>query len=185
MRALPRRPVPEVPARPAKPVEPPDIDFKSQLCDVTPLADDGRVHFAPPRPSPHPRKRARAHSDRLHPHPVGWFEPAHSDNQFVRAGMQGNTLKKLRALHWPVCAELDLHGYDRYQAQDRLAIFLHQARRLGNCVRIIHGRGIGSSGEPVLKRMTRTWLSHHPEVLAWSESHEGGALLVLLKRMTD
>jgi DNA-nicking Smr family endonuclease len=84
-----------------------------------------------------------------------------------------------------VCAELDLHGMNRTEAQDNIAVFLHRTRRLGNCVRIIHGKGISSRGEPVLKRMTRTWLTHHPDVLAFCETSGGGALLVLLRRNTE
>ena len=177
------RPALREPAAAARSPEP-DADFKHEMKGVAPLKDGGRVYFAPPRPSPHPRKRPRDAQVERQPHAIGWFEAPEEHPHFVRPGMQSATLRKLRALHWPVCAELDLHGLDRFQAQDRLAVFLHQARPLGQCVRIIHGRGIGSCGEPVLKRATRTWLSHHPDVLAWCDSNDGGALLVLLRRMT-
>ncbi|TDR81999.1 Smr/MutS family protein [Paludibacterium purpuratum] len=183
LRSLPPRPAAKPVA--AAPAPEPDLDFQRQMRDVTPMPADDRVHFVPPRPSPHPKKRPQGMPDARHPQHVGWFEPADNLNHFVRAGMQAATLRKLRAFHWPVCAELDLHGLDRYQAQDRLTVFLHRARRIGQCVRIIHGRGIGSHGEPILKRMTRTWLTHHPDVLAWSDSNDGGALLVLLRTMTD
>jgi len=176
---------PSAPTPAPLPVPEPDADFQREMRGVTPLADDGRVHFPLPRPSPHPKKRPRNPAGDVRQHAVGWFEPAEEAQQFIRAGMQNGTLRKLRAAHWPVCAELDLHGLDRYQAQDRLAVFLHHARQHGQCVRIIHGRGIGSNGEPVLKRTTRLWLTHHPDVLAWCDSNDGGALLVLLRKMTD
>lgn len=184
LKALPRR---ETDRSAPEPVQPPlpEPDFRTLFADVRPLRDDGRVHFLLPRPSPHPRRKPGIVQTPDFVHAVGWFEPADQDNHFVRAGMQSSTLKRLRARHWPICAELDLHGLDRYQAQDRMALFLHRARALGNCVRIIHGRGLGSPGEPVLKRMTRTWLAHHPDVLAYCESENGGALIVLLRTMTD
>lgn len=184
LKALPRleTPRPEPGPRPERPPEP---DFRTLFPDAIPLRDDGRVHFPRPRPSPHPRRRSGTTDAPRIEHAIGWFEPATLDHAFVRSGMQSSTLKRLRARHWPVCAELDLHGLDRYQAQDRMAVFLHRARTLGNCVRIIHGRGLGSQGEPVLKRMTRAWLAHHPDVLAYCESADGGALIVLLRRMTD
>lgn len=181
LRELPRPAPAEAPAAPA-PVPAPD--FKTLFRDVKPIKDT-HVWFTPPRPSPHPRHRRIAADPARIDHAVGWFEPPELAATFVRSGMQSGTLKRLRALHWPVCAELDLHGLDRYQAQDRMALFLHQARRFGNCVRIIHGRGIGSQGEPVLKRLTRTWLAHHPDVLAFCDANDGGALIVLLRRQTD
>lgn len=160
-------------------------DFKSLFKDVTPLKETRRAFFAPPKPSPHPRRQARSQEKPALIHASGWFEPAQQTSNFVRNGMQSATLKRLKSLHWPVCAELDLHGFDRFQAQERLTVFLHRARRYGNCVRIIHGKGIGSQGEPVLKRMTRSWLREHPDVLAFCETNSGGALLVLLRRMND
>ena len=161
-------------------------DFKALFPDVRPLTPDGRVSFQPPKPSPHPHRRHQhgrpPPAGQAFTHAVGWFEPAHSPQHFLRNGMQSGTLRRLAALHWPVVAELDLHGFDRHNARDRLALFLHKAGQHGNCVRIIHGRGIGSTGTPVLKQLTRTWLCHHPDVLAWCDVSHGGALLVLLRR---
>ncbi|WP_232219863.1 Smr/MutS family protein [Pseudogulbenkiania sp. MAI-1] len=178
----------------AKPAKPPEAepDFRALFGDVRPLKDGNRVPPYSPKPSPRPRK-----PDRQTPLPpeleaallasaVGWFEPAELDRHFARSGMPATTLRRLRGGHWPVVAELDLHGLDRYQAQDRLTLFLHRARSRGQCVRIIHGKGFGSRGEPVLKRMVRSWLKHHPEVLAFCEADErqggSGALMVLLRR---
>lgn len=119
----------------------------------------------------------------------GWFEPTETESRFSRPGQPVHTLKKLKAGHWPVSAELDLHGLNRHTAQDALAVFLHQARKKGVCVRIIHGKGFGSQGEPVLKRMTRNWLQQHPDVLAFCEAGSpgggSGALMVLLKRLRN
>lgn len=170
----------------------PEPDFRQLFRDVKPLKPDGR-HAAPrAKPSPHPRRRhaqepvSEALQQVLLQQMVGWFEPAEIDAHFARPGMPSATLKKLRAGFWPVTRQLDLHGCDRYQAQDALALFLHQARRHGPCVRVIHGKGFGSNGQPVLKRMVRAWLKHHPDVLAFCEAGEtmggAGALLVLLRR---
>lgn len=70
-----------------------------------------------------------------------------------------------------------------------IAVFVdwHRARQLGQCVRVIHGKGLGSrEGLPVLKQVIRTWLRHHPHVPAFCEADEArggaGALLVLLRR---
>lgn len=176
---------------PVKPPEP-EPDFRALFSDVRPVKDGNRVPPYSPKPSPRPRQSDRY--GQLPPeleaallaHAVGWFEPAELERNFARNGMPAATLKRLRAGHWPVVAELDLHGLDRYQAQDTLTLFLHRAGSRGQCVRIIHGKGFGSQGEPVLKRMVRNWLKHHPEVLAFCEADErqggSGALMVLLRR---
>lgn len=160
-------------------------DFPALMRDVTPLKAQRRAFFPGARPSPHPRRQARFSETQVPIQASGWFEAADTPSSFVRDGMRSSTLKRLRAGHWPICAELDLHGLTRYEAQDRLALFLQRAQQLGNTVRVIHGKGIGSSGDPVLKQMTRSWLSHHPQVLAFCDTSGGGALLVLLRRMTD
>ncbi len=59
------------------------------------------------------------------------------------------------------------------------------ARRL-RCVRIVHGKGLGSHNrEPVLKGMLRKWLSLRDEVLAFCQAPApqggAGAVLVLLR----
>lgn len=164
---------------------------------MQPLKTDNRYPHRLPAPPHWPRhSAAQAHAN---PRPnahitdsmVGWFEPATIDPSFVRAGMQRHTLKKLRQGHWPVVAELDLHGLSRFDAQQHLAVLLHRARQHGQCcVRVIHGKGLGSrEGLPVLKQVIRTWLRHHPHVLAFCEADDAqggaGALLVLLRRDSE
>jgi len=175
-----------VAVRPGPPAEAnPDVDFKSLFRDVTPLKEGRRAYFPCPPASPHPRRRSPNGECQPPEHQIGWFEPSETLTSFSRSGMQKATLKRLSAGHWPVCAEIDLHGLTRMEAQDHLAVFLHRARPRGHCVRVIHGKGIGSKGDPVLKRMTRAWLSHHPDVLAFCETSGGGALLVLLRRAPE
>ena len=75
----------------------------------------------------------------------------------------------------------------REEAREALAEFLRLAAKRGwRCVRIIHGKGLGSvNKEPVLKSKVRNWLVQKDEVLAFCQAtaSEGGsgALLVLLK----
>lgn len=172
----------------------PEPDFRQLMRDVRPLKQDGRVCYTPPHPKPRPLPQHRASQTPLTPQAeqalfaqmIGWFEPAQIDSQHRSPGTPSNTLKKLRAGHWPVCAELDLHGLDRFAAHEQLTVFLHRARHLGQCVRVIHGKGLSSPGEPVLPKMVRAWLSHHPDVLAFCETRieqgGSGAVLALLRR---
>jgi DNA-nicking Smr family endonuclease len=109
------------------------------------------------------------------------------DLSYTRQGIGIDVAKKLRKGHWVIQAELDLHGMRRDQARDALADFLRQCGRTGKrCVRIIHGKGLGSiNKEPVLKKKVRNWLIQKDEVLAYSQATAAdggsGALIVLLK----
>ena len=96
-------------------------------------------------------------------------------------------LRKLRRGYWVVEESLDLHGLNRSQAAAAVREFMRgcRARRLG-CVRIVHGKGLGSRNrEPVLKRKVYHWLKMREEVLAFAQApavHGGsGAVLVLLR----
>ncbi|SUX53784.1 Smr/MutS family protein [Chromobacterium vaccinii] len=141
-----------------QPAVPEEADFRQSVGKVKPLKPDDRHHPQPPKPSPRPRKPSQgpalhaAACQEILQHQIGWFEPTHQLQQYARPGMPSATLKRLRQGNWPVCAQLDLHGYTRHQAQDALALFIHRARHRGQCVKVIHGKGFGSpQGEPVLK----------------------------------
>ena len=82
---------------------------------------------------------------------------------------------------------LDLHGATRIEAAELLSEFLaHSLNRGHRCLRIIHGKGLGSPGrEPVLKHLVRSWLARRDDVLAFCQARptEGGegALVVLVR----
>jgi DNA-nicking Smr family endonuclease len=106
---------------------------------------------------------------------------------FLRDGLSRQVLRKLRRGHWVVQDELDLHGMSRAEARDALAAFLREAvRRARRCVRVVHGKGLGSKNrEPVLKGKVKGWLAQREEVLAFCQAPAvqggSGALLVLLR----
>ena len=102
-------------------------------------------------------------------------------------GIGPDVLRKLRRGQWVIQAELDLHGLRRDEARQALLEFVHDSQQRGaRCVRVIHGKGLGSPGrEGVLKHKVRNWLLQMREVLAFCQAgpHDGGAgaLLVLLR----
>lgn len=106
---------------------------------------------------------------------------------YIREGFSPMLLRRLRRGHWVPERELDLHGATREQARELLATFLKECvRRRARCVRVIHGKGLGSKNrEPVLKAKVRVWLAHRDEVLAYCQTPPtmggSGAMLVLLK----
>jgi DNA-nicking Smr family endonuclease len=143
---------------------------------VEPLAEPKRVARERPRPAPLPREIP----------PDDALESG-EELAFVRPGFSFQLLRRLRRGHWVVEASLDLHGMNRSEAHAAVREFLREcrARRLG-CVRIVHGRGLGSRNrEPVLKRKVYHWLKLRDEVLAFAQApsaHGGaGAVVVLLK----
>ncbi len=106
---------------------------------------------------------------------------------FRRPGIGTDVTRKLRKGHWSIQREIDLHGLRREDAREALAAFIRLAVRDGvRCVRVVHGKGLGSPGKtPVLKSKVQGWLVQKNEVLAFVQARadEGGAgaLVVLLK----
>ena len=112
----------------------------------------------------------------------------HTDEtlSFRRPGMGPDVCVKLRRGNWSIQRQLDLHGFRREDAREALAAFIRDASKAGlRCVRIVHGKGLGSPGKaPVLKGRVQSWLIQKQEVLAFVQARpaEGGAgaLVVLL-----
>ena len=106
---------------------------------------------------------------------------------FARDGVGRDVLRQLRRGRWVIQDELDLHGLTSAEARPLVVQFLNESRRAGlRCVRIIHGKGLGSkNGEPVLKRKMVAWLVQREEVLAFCQARVteggGGAVVVLLR----
>ena len=107
---------------------------------------------------------------------------------FKRVGIQHKVFKKLRSGDYSVEAQLDLHGMTVPVAKAALTAFLaechHKSRK---CVRIIHGKGIGSKeGKPVIKNKVNHWLRQRRDVQAFCSARpiDGGtgAIYVLLGR---
>jgi len=78
-------------------------------------------------------------------------------------------------------AHIDLHGQSVAEAKKTFEEFLKGAVKSGRrAVLIIHGRGLSSPGEPVLKNNVREWLTRghwRKWVIAFSsaQSYDGGA----------
>ena len=153
------------------------------------LPEPHRVVRERPRPAPVPRQTWRderaALAESLGPISPEQALESGEELAFVRSGYAPAMLRRLRRGHWVVEAHLDLHGMNRAQAASAVREFLREcrARRVG-CVRIVHGKGLGSRNrEPVLKGKVYHWLRLREEVLAFAQAPaaHGGAVLVLLR----
>jgi DNA-nicking Smr family endonuclease len=103
------------------------------------------------------------------------------------------TMEKLRSGEFSIQKVLDLHGYVIEEADKLFQDFIKEAikSRL-NCIKVIHGRGLKSKEEPVLKEMLKEWIiraMHRKWVIAFSSSKmcDGGpgATYILLKKKPE
>jgi DNA-nicking Smr family endonuclease len=107
---------------------------------------------------------------------------------FCRPGIQKQTIRKLRRGQINIEDELDLHGLTVEMARKELSNFLADCHiNSFRCVRIIHGKGIGStSKKPVIKNKVNNWLRQRDDVLAFCSALQAdggtGAIYCLLKR---
>lgn len=166
--------------------------FQRAAGKVQPLPRHGRVHHPPEPVAPIPAQRQlddqrvlkEALSDEFDASTLLEVDEAMS---FRRPGIGIDVARKLRRGHWSIQSEIDLHGLRSDDAREALAAFLREAGRQGlRCVRVVHGKGLGSPGKtPVLKGKVHGWLVQKNEVLAFVQARadEGGAgaVVVLLK----
>lgn len=167
-------------------------EFRAAVGSVTPLAIKQRVeHDRPPHP-PVAHQRIEDERQVLIAAVSDDFEIdtlLHTDAElsFRRPGIGPDVLRKLRRGDWTIQDHIDLHGLRVDEARELLGQFLREALRRGlRCVRIVHGKGLGSKDrQPVLKGKTRVWLAQRDEVIAFCQARpaEGGsgALIVLLR----
>ncbi len=84
------------------------------------------------------------------------------------------TMEKLRAGEYSIQKVLDLHGLRTQEAYELFQSFIKEAVRSNSrCVKIIHGRGLKSKQEPVLKSRLKEWIlraMHRRWVLAFASS---------------
>ena len=107
--------------------------------------------------------------------------------EFHRSSLSKKVIRKLQKGSYSIQAELDLHGMTVNDANKELKSFVN-SRVLHNytCVRVIHGKGLGSGDRgPVLKYEVTRLLKKWKQVLAFVSARQAdggtGALYVLLR----
>ena len=166
--------------------------FRQAVADAKPLPHHGKAVRKAEAPPPYPVQSHLDEHEALRESLTAewtaedWLDAGDEPN-FLRPGLSRHVLRKLRSGTWVIQNQLDLHGLDRHEAREALAAFLASCVKRGiRCVRVIHGKGLGSKNrEPVLKIKVKHWLTQREEVLAYCQARPvdggSGALVVLLK----
>ena len=171
--------------------------FQDAMGDVKPLRADGRLDPLAPaavqgRPAPvavqFERDERRALAESLSD-AIDLERLLDTDESlsYRRAGIGPDVLRRLRRGEWVIQRQLDLHGLVVDEAREATAAFLVECMRTQTrCVRIVHGKGLGSRNrEPVLRDKVRRWLVQRDEVLAFCQARPSdggaGATVVLLR----
>jgi len=153
------------------------------MADVTPLPQDHRVRlrtFLPPPPAPRqpyrpPPERSRDDEP----------EDTDTDTAYVAPGVDRRALRKLRRGQYVAARHLDLHGLTSKEALVEVRTFIELHRGAYRCVAIVHGRGLHSTGAPVLRTAVRALLRTQHSVLAFTDAPRDdggpGAVYVLLR----
>lgn len=165
--------------------------FRAAVKDVKPFTAPPKDEYKlKPKPIPLQfiKDEQQALVDSLSDH----YIPAHEietgeELLYLRDGHSPDILSKLRRGHWVIQAKIDLHGLISDEARAYVSAFISDCKKRGvRCVRIVHGKGLGSRNrEPILKNKLRGWLMQKDEVIAYAEAKKqdggSGAVIVLLK----
>lgn len=171
--------------------------FKEAMQGVTPIPRGNRV----PRPLPAPPRLRFKDQDDSEPllklkdlvqHGVG-FEIADTAEFIEGTGYQVDPEVARRLHHgdYSIQAFLNLHRFKVTAAKETLERFLRWAVTTGKTgVLIVHGRGLSSPSEPVLKQKVVDWLTRGPWrkwIVAYASARScdggAGATYVLLRRV--
>ncbi len=164
--------------------------FREAVADAKPLKPDNRHRFERVKPAPVPEQSRRDEEQVLRELLDPLTDPADLETGeellYLRPGHSPRLLRRLRRGDFSIADSVDLHHMDEKTGREVLARFVADALRRGlGCVHIVHGKGLRSRGQPVLKQMTGRVLRKHPQVIAFASCRpvDGGtgAVQVLLK----
>lgn len=166
--------------------------FRRSIGDVAPLKSADKLLPDLPRPLPIARQHLADEQAALRESLSDEFTiesllDTDDGLSYARNGIGPDVVRKLRRGNWIIQGQLDLHGLRTDEAREALGEFLRASTKRGlRCVRVIHGKGLGSINKtPVLKNKVRNWLVQKEEVIAFCQARAAdggaGALIVLLQ----
>ena len=167
--------------------------FRRAMSGTKPLRAETRVPAADKKPKPNARFTEADRKDVLRESvqsDIDAMEYGNADSlRFQRASVSRTTMRMLARGGYSIQAEIDLHGMTVAEAKPRLAAFVERcARNNKHCIRVVHGKGLGSGDRgPVLKMSVNRWLRRWDAVLAFVSARQvdggTGAIYVLLRQL--
>jgi len=165
--------------------------FRHAMLGAKPLRTETRVQPKADKPKPKARFSRADEKEVLRESlnaDVDTMEGGNAEGmRFHRQSVGRRTMRKLARGGYAVQAEIDLHGMTVAEAKPRLTDFVEHCARKGHlCIRIVHGKGLGSGHRgPVLKNSVNHWLRKWDSVLAFVSARQvdggTGAVYVLLR----
>jgi DNA-nicking Smr family endonuclease len=152
-----------------------DSDFASLVPGVRRLRQD-KVNSYHQRPVRATRPATRDRPREIRSTAVSAGTPAQS-SQF-NSGIQHKLQRRIRRGDIRPQASLDLHGLRQHEALAALDEFIDEVLAAGlRMVVIVHGQGLRSQQDAVLRPLAQRWLASRPEVLAWcpAQPRDGAA----------
>ncbi|WAC08111.1 MAG: Smr/MutS family protein [Thermodesulfobacteriota bacterium] len=172
--------------------------FEEAMADVTPLARDAdnekkliiKEPAAPVTVSDDPTAEVISRLTNLVEKGEGFLvsqTPEYMEG--IGYNVKPEIAERLHRGDFALDAHLDLHGFNVEKAKEVFDFFLKEAIRTGKkSVLIVHGRGLSSPEEPVLKTKVREWLTRgfwRKWILAFTSARPcdggAGATYVLLR----
>jgi DNA-nicking Smr family endonuclease len=173
-----------------------ELLFQEAMSGVVPVAQDRELsderQKGPRRvPEQDPEAEALARLEDLVRHGDGFVisdTPEYMEG--IGYGVNPEVANRLHRGDFSIQGHLDLHGFVVEDAKEVFEQFLSDAILLGKrAVLIVHGRGLSSRAEPVLKTKVKEWLTSGPWrkwVLAFTSARAcdggAGATYVLLRQ---
>lgn len=176
-----------------------DVLFEAAMADVSPLDKKNVIEFeaikdSPEAPAPEQPDTVQdsiVALKNLVAHGEG-FVVENTPEYIEGTGpdVRREVVKKLHQGDFSIQAFIDLHGLRVAEAQEAFEKFLKESVTTGKRgILIVHGRGLSSPNEPVLKTRVYQWLTRGPWrkwVIAFSSARScdggAGATVVLLRK---
>lgn len=174
-----------------EPTDPESDLFRKAMSDAEPLQHEPRAESSR-QVQPRARFRRSDEHEVLRESLAADIDDTESGSgeslRFQRPQVGRRTMRKLTRGSFSVQSELDLHGMTADEATEALRQFIGDAQLRGHtCVRIVHGKGLGSGYRgPVLKGRVNSLLRRWDAVLAFVSARQvdggTGAIYVLINK---
>lgn len=137
-----------------------DLPFEAAMAGVKRLPGREKCWWVPSRRKPHyPKSRPVSLRELLR---IRVQDTPEYVEELVR-GSQRLLFEELHAGRISVSRVLNIHRLRVEEAEEAFHLFMRESLARGDhCVLIVHGRGLSSKGEPVLKNKVQEWLKRGP-----------------------